>query len=242
MKFTTLTVALAAWLTSSTVTAEMFPNLSDYLNPSRNQEIGLTYEAFLSPHQEGGEESDVPPQASSHFLSTEPSQTRDEREAEGHRGHALVRFNKDLSRAYVDVKLEGVNTSASSEIVMFHLHCGRPGVLGPIIIDFSLAADASVTQTTDGSILYSVEVSNKDITDNIALSSNDTTSAFSRGCLIPSLTLDSLKTTTIAGMAYIAEEGDLYFNVHTKGQTYYGDMRGQLYPISSASGHSRSLD
>lgn len=32
-------------------------------------------------------------------------------------------------------------------------------------------------------------------------------------------------------MATIAEQGEIYFNIHTKQQTFYGDIRGQLYPV-----------
>ena len=49
-----------------------------------------------------------------------------------------MRFSKDLSRAWVDVKIEGVNTA---EINMFHIHCGKPGILGPILVDFAVATD-----------------------------------------------------------------------------------------------------
>ena len=35
---------------------------------------------------------------------------------------------------------------------------------------------------------------------------------------------------TIGGMEHIAREGLLYFNLHTKAHTYYGEMRGQIYP------------
>jgi len=47
------------------------------------------------------------------------------------------------------------------------------------------------------------------------------------------------------GLADIAQEGELYFNLHTKGQTYYGDMRGQVYPVGTSGGFfpkSRSAD
>jgi hypothetical protein len=30
-------------------------------------------------------------------------------------------------------------------------------------------------------------------------------------------------------MAQIAREGELYFNLHTSGQTNYGDIRGQIH-------------
>jgi hypothetical protein len=39
-----------------------------------------------------------------------------------------------------------------------------------------------------------------------------------------------LKVSTIAGMAAFAKQGNLYFNLHTTGQTYFGDIRGQLQP------------
>lgn len=38
--------------------------------------------------------------------------------------------------------------------------------------------------------------------------------------------LDRVKT--VAGMATIAREGELYFNLHTTGQNFFGDIRGQL--------------
>jgi hypothetical protein len=37
---------------------------------------------------------------------------------------------------------------------------------------------------------------------------------------------------TIAGLQLIAEQGELYFNLHTTGQTYFGDMRGQLSRVN----------
>ena len=56
--------------------------------------------------------------------------------------------------------------------------------------------------------------------------------AFANGCVIKSPSLSGLKPTkvsTVAGMAQIAMERELYFNLHTTGQTFYGDIRGQLY-------------
>ena len=50
------------------------------------------------------------------------------------------------------------------------------------------------------------------------------------GCpIIPSIPTDRVRT--IAGMALIAERGELYFNLHTKGQMFFGDIRGQLSPV-----------
>ena len=60
---------------------------------------------------------------------------------------------------------------------------------------------------------------------------------FTSGCTVPSPSLKSAKPTkvaTVAGMAQIGLEGELYFNLHTKGQTFFGDIRGQLHPLPPA--------
>lgn len=220
-------------LLSTPALAQVSPEVEAYLNPSRQYEIGWVFEAYFSPHQEGGEEEDAPPGTPEVFLSTAPSRDRDERaEDAGHRGHGLLRFTKDFSRAYVDVKLEANYIVDADEVTMFHIHCGRPGVLGPIIIDFSLMTDIYENFADDG--VFSVEITNADIEANNALGEESLAAAFSRGCIVPSPTLESIvpvKITTIAGLARIAQEGDLYFNLHTAGQTFYGDMRGQLHPV-----------
>lgn len=197
------------------------------LDPSRGSEIGLQTEAFLSPHQEGGEESDTPKTTPKQFQSTGKSLSRNEREAAGHRGHGTLRFTRDLSRAYVDVKIEGV---AIDTINMFHIHCGKPGILGPIIVDFSLATDVQ-KNFEDGT--FSVEITNSDI---VATSTHGhgVIDAFTMGCVIGSPSLDGLKpakVSTVGGLAMLAESGDLYFNLHTKSQTYFGDIRGQIQAI-----------
>lgn len=97
------------------------------LDPSRGQEIGTVFEAFLSPHQEGGEEEDTPAAIPALFKSNAPSVQRSERSS---RGHGVLSFTKDLSKAYVHIAIENVEPA---EIAMFHIHCGRPGQLGPIL-------------------------------------------------------------------------------------------------------------
>lgn len=37
-------------------------------------------------------------------------------------------------------------------------------------------------------------------------------------------------------MESLARRGLLYFNLHTKAHTYYGEMRGQRFPAATASG------
>ncbi len=123
----------------------------------------------------------------------------------------------------MDVKIENVTIE---EINMFHIHCGRPDLLGPILVDFALMGDVQANFADDG--VFSVTVTNADI-EATSASGHGLVGAFTAGCpVIPGLP-DDVKT--IAGMAYIAQQGELYFNLHTQAQTFYGDIRGQLYPV-----------
>ncbi|WP_427160423.1 CHRD domain-containing protein [Aliinostoc sp. HNIBRCY26] len=184
---------------------------------NRREKVGFVYEAFLSPQQEPGEEKDTPSITPKEFRSTAPSLLRNERKS---RGHGVVRFTSDLSKAYVDVKVENVNPQ---DVVMFHIHCGRPDQLGPILVDFALAGNIQ-ENIADG--VFSVEINNAHI-EKTSKSGHGIVGAFTAGCPIVPGTSDKVKT--IAGMEYILQKGELYFNLHTKGQTFYGDIRGQLH-------------
>lgn len=189
------------------------------LLPSKGQEIGFVYEAFLNPNQEPAEEEDTPPFAPKEFLSTEPSVPRNQRKS---RGHGMLRITNDLSKAYVDVQTENVNLA---DINMFHIHCGRPGQLGPIIIDFG---NSSNIQKNFADGIFKVELRNEDI-EKVINSGHGIVGAYTAGCPIVPGTVDKVKT--IAGMQHIAQKGELYFNLHTKAQTFYGDIRGKLRPV-----------
>jgi hypothetical protein len=202
------------------------PPAAAELDPARGSELGLVFESYLSPEQEPEEESQTPKTTPEQFRSTTASMTRAERVEAKHRGHGQLRFNKDLSRAFVDVRIEGIDPKT---INMFHIHCGMPGILGPILLDFSHATDIPNNFTDDG--VFSVEITNEHL---VATSEHGhgLISAFTAGCVIPSPSLGSVaptKVSTVAGMAQIARQGELYFNLHTTGQTYYGDIRGQLH-------------
>lgn len=200
------------------------------LDPSRGHEVGPVYEAYLSPHQEPDEEENTPSTTPKQFRSTTPSQSRAAREAAGHRAHGQVRFSKDFSRAWIDVRIEGAQPAT---INMFHIHCGKPGILGPILVDFSVATDLQ-KNVADG--LFSVEIKNEHIVKTVE-HGHGLVGAVTMGCLIPSASLGGLKpakVSTVAGMARLAADGELYFNLHTTGQTYFGDMRGQLYPAEKS--------
>ncbi|MFZ4816517.1 MAG: CHRD domain-containing protein [Phototrophicaceae bacterium] len=191
------------------------------LDPASGGEIGFVYEAFLNPNQEGGEEEDTPRFVPDVFRSTAPSTPRTERTS---RGHSVIEFTNDLSRAYVYLAVENVNPA---DVVMLHLHCGRPGQLGPIIVDFSLAGNIQ-EYLADGT--FAIEITNKDI---VAATANGSglIGAFTAGCPIIT-TIPTEKTVTIAGLEYIARQSELYFNLHTAGQVYFGDIRGQFHLVN----------
>lgn len=189
------------------------------LDPAQGQAIGSVFQAFLSPHQEPGEEKDTPALIPQQFRSTEPSLLRNERLAYG---HGMLRFTYDLSKVYVDVQLENVNPE---DVVMFHIHCGKPDQLGPILIDFAHAGDMQ-ENLADG--LFSVVLTNEDI-EKVLASQHGLISGYTLGCPIVPGVPGEVKT--IAGMEHIARQGELYFNLHTKAQTYFGDIRGQVRPV-----------
>lgn len=219
MKFavTILVLVLAA---TGARAQEVAPRSGIALQPDAGSEIGEVYQSWLSPHQEGGEEEDTPAFVPSVFKSTAPSVPRNERAS---RGHGTLAFTRDFSRAYAHVRIEGVNPE---DIVMFHLHCGKPGQLGPILIDFGLENDLPAA-FADGEL--SVEITNDDITA-VHDHGHGIVGAFTAGCPItPAIPTD--KVVTIAGMASIAAERELYFNLHTRGQTFFGDIRGQLVSV-----------
>lgn len=192
------------------------------LNPAQGEELSTVFEAFLSPHQEGGEEEDTPEIVPDVFKSTAPSVPRNLRAS---RGHGTLSFTKDLSKAYVHIAIQNVNPD---EIVMFHIHCGRPGQLGPILVDFGLMGDLQ-TFWEDG--VLTMEITNEDI-EAVVDHGEGLVGAFTAGCPI-TLALPTDKVKTIAGMEAIAREGELYFNLHTAGQTFFGDIRGQLHQVEN---------
>jgi hypothetical protein len=201
--------ALALTLALSTLPAQA-------KDPSLGATTFTVYEAWLSPAQEPGEESETPKALEKSLGATAPSVPRESRKS---RGHGQIRFARDLSKAYVDVEIQGVNPA---DILMFHIHCGPPGVLGPIIVDFG-ESERPAKAFADGK--FSVELTNKNV-------------AFVKDMpgLKPSLPESCpaelgflAQTKTLAGLEYLAKKGVLYFNLHTKAHTYYGEMRGQIY-------------
>ncbi|MEM9565483.1 MAG: CHRD domain-containing protein [Actinomycetota bacterium] len=151
--------------------------------------------------------------------STEPSTDREEREG---RGHGTIAFTEESSRAYVYPEIVNIDPD---DIVMAHLHCGRPGQLGPIIVDSGATGDVA-EYVADNVLSY--EVTNADIA--AATNGHGIVGALTAGCpIVPTIPND--RHRTVAGMAMVAERGELYVNVHTKQQTFDGDIRGQLQAV-----------
>ncbi len=200
---------------------EVEPVIDLGLDPMAGSEVGLVYQAWLSPQQEAEEESDVPAGAPAQFLSTAPSE---EREARTSRGHGTLAFNREMSRAYVHLELANIDPD---DIVLAHLHCGKPGQLGPIMVDFGATGDLAEYFADD---VLSYEITNDDVA--AATQGHGIVGAGTAGCPIL-LVNPGDRHRTIAGMATIAAEGELYFNIHTRQQTFYGDIRGQLHPVSA---------
>jgi CHRD domain/RTX calcium-binding nonapeptide repeat (4 copies) len=178
------------------------------------------YEAFISPGQEPGGvfDSDA-------------------------RGYGEIRFAKNLSFAEIDVQIAGLD---ASEITAFHIHCGPPGVLGPIVVNFGQYGDFTNT-FVDGKL--SVRVTNENLTfinpeDHTHTPALPTTPP-SPGSTIDGLPDDGIpklpegcpvdtnlpgQVNTVAGFESLARRGVMYFNVHTAENSFYGEMRGQIYP------------
>lgn len=181
------------------------------------------YEAFISPEQEPGGvfESDA-------------------------QGHGELSFAKNLSFAEIDVQIAGLDPS---EITALHIHCGPPGVLGPIVVDFGQYGDFTST-FVDGKL--SVRVTNENLTFINPEDHTHTPTTPTLPTTPPSLDsgIDGLpddgipklpegcpvdtnlpgQVNTVAGFDSLARRGVLYFNFHTEENSFYGEMRGQIYP------------
>ncbi len=185
-------------------------------DPALGATTFTVYEAWLSPAQEPGEESEIPKVLEKSLGATAPSVPRESRKS---RGYGQIKFAKDLSKAYVEVEIQGVN---ASDILMFHIHCGPPGVLGPIIVDFG-EQESAAKKLANGKL--SMELTNKNV--SFVKDMPRMKPSLPESC--PAELGFLAQAKTLAGLEYLAKKGVLYFNLHTKAHTYYGEMRGQIY-------------
>lgn len=198
------------------------------MNVGLASDVGFVYQAFPSPQQQSGEEEDTPPLTPPQFLSTEPSVPREDRISSA---HAVLEFTNDLSRAYLHVEIANINPE---DIVMVHLHCGVPGHLGPIMVDFGMMGNV---QDYFADSRLTVEITNADL-ERVVDSGSGLVGGFTAGCPVETegltdqiLVVPSSSIVTIAGMERIARQNQLYLNIHTAGQTFFGDTRGMFYLV-----------
>lgn len=177
------------------------------------------------------------------FLSTE--QEPEEPEGSTALGYGNLRFAKDLSFGEINVQVDNLEPG---DIVGFHLHCGPPGFLGPIVINFGEYGEFSET-FADGQ--FSARVTNENITfvetvDQAPSSLSpelpppptgvpeipDGPPTLPEGCPV-ALGLATQQVNTVAGVEALARAGVLYFNVHTADHEFFGEVRGQVYPVES---------
>ncbi len=113
-------------------------------------------------------------------------------------GRAKLEFAKDLSSAEIDIKLRD-----ASGVTAAHIHCGRAGVNGPVVVVLYGGDPLEV----DGRFLE-LEIINEDI--------------------IPTnCAEDGPRISNVAALAAAAADGLLYINVHTIANPP-GEIRGQL--------------
>ena len=174
----------------------------------------------MSPWQEPGEEDETPPLTPEKFKSTTPSRSRSQR---SERGYARLSFVNDLSKAYVEVKV--TDDLDLDSINLFHIHAGKPDQLAPILIDFANATDIIQNFKDDG--IFQLELTAADIQAELD-SIEGPFAANLKGAYIDPNFPEYGKVKTISGMETLANKGQLYFNLHTTGNTFFGDIRGKV--------------
>lgn len=172
-------------------------------DPADGTKIGATYEAWMSPAQEPGEESESP----------KPTPAVPAREQRKSRGWAQLRFDRDLSRAYVDVELKGV---APTDLAAVTIQCAMPGVVGPSVVELGTVGDLA---KLFGAGKASLELHTKDVVRGPV--PHGAKPAAADACPHDG-------AFTLAALDALARKGALSVNVRTRAAMYYGEMRGQL--------------
>jgi hypothetical protein len=176
-------------------------------NPPSGDQSFTEYEAYLHPAQEPDPEL----------------------KSQG-RAYGRLRFPRNLSAGNINFQVSGID---STNVTAFHIHCGSPGVLGPIIVD--LGQFGNLTQTLKTGELAATVVNQgltfvKQPPIPPKPGSGKLTLPLPEGC--PSdINFPVQQVNTIAGLEALARKGALYFNLHTKGHEFYGELRGQIYPV-----------
>jgi hypothetical protein len=137
---------------------------------------------------------------------------------------ATIQFDPYLTQAQINFYLTNLDPA---DIAAFHLHCGLPGQLGPIVINFNQFGAFTTSFVND---VFSVTVTDADVREaNWPPNRMGPPPACDKNAIGPA------PATTIAGIDALARIGQLYFNVHTgskRDATFvFGLIRGQVYPV-----------
>lgn len=158
-----------------------------------------------------------------------PAQEPDPKLQSKANGYGRVSFPKNLSSSKIDVQIVGIDPA---NITAFHIHCGSPGVLGPIVVNFDQFGEFKKT-IVDGRL--SASLVNQGLT---FIKQPPPPPSLAGGFKLPlpegcpsDINFPVQQVNTIAGLEALARKGALYFNVHTKGHEFYGELRGQIYPV-----------
>lgn len=168
-----------------------------------------SYQAFPSPQQEPGPSS-----------------------GETTTAIGLLEFDPYLTQVQVTFYLKNLNPS---QIAAFHLHCGLPGQLGPIVVNFNIFGSFTQTfsQVDSNTYLFSQTVTDADVDE-----ANWPPSSLRPPPACAANNIGPAPATNIAGIEALARIGQLYFNVHVgnsiRQPTYFfGLIRGQVYSVET---------
>jgi CHRD domain len=202
--FVGMLCAILLW--SHSVNAILIPSAAKAYDQSFGDQTFTQYEAYLHPRQEPGES----------FVS--PA-----------KGYGKLTFAKNLSYGKVEVQMAGVDPG---EIVGFHIHCGPPGVLGPIVVNFGSFGDFKKT-IVNGKFATTIKNENVTFIKKLPAPLPESLPKLPESCPIDINLPGPAQVNTIAGVEALARKGVLYFNVHTKKHQFYGEMRAQVYPMET---------
>jgi len=139
---------------------------------------------------------------------------------------ATIVFDAYLTQAQITFDLTNLNPS---QISAFHLHCGLPGQLGPLVINFGNFGAFTSTFKKIGPNTYRFQqtVTDSDIDEQNFPPAPGPVPACAGNNIGPA------PATSIASLESLGRVGQLYFNVHTGSGTdptfVFALIRGQMY-------------
>jgi hypothetical protein len=133
------------------------------------------------------------------------------------RGTITVSFNKALSE--LEFVLE---VRAGVDVLQAHLHCGRPGQNGPVVV-FLFPVGGTAALLPPG-----VDVDGRLARGTLT---NDNVRPSAANCNQPPPVGIERPVNNIASLFFAAKDGLIYANVHTVEHTS-GEVRGQLIEVS----------